>query len=300
MRNGTKTSGLVAIAALTSVGIAAPAFAADSISVGVPAKTLANKLTADTNVSSAPIPVSLNAGQYTVVMGSLDDAHPNQVDQPNERWYAVFYGANGAIVGTTSTTPDLALADISREWDAAPLSLTANATSVVYFHAPGTGTDSVYPNVLRLTPFVVGPTVPETTTTTTIATPVTTTPVATVPETVPETTTPVAPAEPTAYIPVVAVTPTTNTTAAAATAAPAPAPTPAPATTVAPAPVTSAPVVEVKGLQISNVAPVASAPTATPEIAFTGTTSKPLLATALGFVGLGSALLFALRRRNVQ
>jgi hypothetical protein len=135
MRIGTKTSGLAAAAALISVGIAAPAFAADSISVAVPAKTLANKLTADTNVSSDPIAVSVSAGQYSVVMGSLDDVHPNQVEQPNERWYAVFYGADGAVVGTTSTTPDLALADISREWDAAPLSLTANATSVVYFHA---------------------------------------------------------------------------------------------------------------------------------------------------------------------
>jgi hypothetical protein len=288
MRIGTKTSGLAAAAAFISVGIAAPAFAADSISVGVPAKTLANKLTADTNISSDPIAVSVSAGQYSVVMGSLDDAHPNQVDQPNERWYAVFYGADGAVVGTTSTTPDLALADISREWDGAPLSLSANATSVVYFHAPGTGTDSVYANVLRLTPFVVGPTVPETTTTTTIAAATTTTTTATAPET----TTPVAPAEPTAYIPVVAVVPDTTTTTKA--------PAPAPATTVAPAPVTSAPIVEVKGLQISNAAPVASAPTAAPEIAFTGTTSKPLLATALGFVGLGSALLFALRRRNVQ
>jgi hypothetical protein len=299
MRIGTKTSGLAAAAALISVGIAAPAFAADSISVAVPAKTLANKLTADTNVSSDPIAVSVSAGQYSVVMGSLDDVHPNQVEQPNERWYAVFYGADGAVVGTTSTTPDLALADISREWDAAPLSLTANATSVVYFHAPGTGTDSVYANVLRLTPFVVGPTVPETTTTTTTTLPTrtdatgSTATVEVISKTTPEPT-PEVPAEPTAYIPVVAVVPNTTTTTAP------PAPAPAPATTVAPAPVTSAPVVEVKGLQISNAAPAASAPTATPEIAFTGTTSKPLLATALGFVGLGSALLFALRRRNVQ
>ncbi len=285
MRISTKTSGIAAATAILSVGLMGPASADGSISVGVPVQTVDNKLTADSHPASAPVAVLIPAGQYSVIQGSRDDAHPNQADQPNERWYAVFYDADGAPVGTTGITPDLALADISREWDGAPLSLTADATTVVYFHAPGEGPDSIYPNLLKLTPIVVSPTIPTTTTT--------------IPETTTETTPPVVSTEPPKpepkpYVPVVIVAadaPLAPTTAA---------PTTIPPVTSATSTVVTTPSVQVKGLQIENTVPTTAAPAAiaaTPEIAFTGKPSKSLFVSALGLVGLGSWIMLSLRRK---
>jgi hypothetical protein len=285
MRISTKASGIAGATAIITVGLMGPASAASSISVDVPVQVVANKLTADSHPASAPITVSIPAGQYSVIQGSKDDAHPNQVDQPNERWYAVFYDANGAIIGTTSTTPDLALADVSREWDGEPISITANATTVVYFHSPGKEADSIYPNLLKLTPIVVSPTLPTTTTTTTTIPEVTTAP----PTTEPPKVTP----EPKPYVPVIVVA------ADVPVASTAPSTTAATTTTAAPT-VVAAPSVQVKGLQIENTVPTTAAPaavSAAPEIAFTGKPSKSLFVTALGLLGLGSWVMLSLRRK---
>jgi hypothetical protein len=285
MRVSSKVSGIAAATAIITVGLIGPASAQSTISVDTPAKILANKLTADSNKSSKPVSVSVPAGMYSLIQGSLDDAHPNQAEQPNERWYAVFYGADGAIVGTTSTTPDLALADISREWDGEPITLSADATTVVYFHSPGPGSDSIYPNVLKLTRIVVSPTVPTTTTPETTLPPTTTT-VAPTPTTAPA---------PQLIVPIVAVLPdVTTTTTAPAAPAPAAAPTTVPS-------VSTVAAVQVLGLQVENTSPATvPAPAATPEIAFTGSPSKPLFATAMGLVTLGSLMLLALRRHAIK
>jgi hypothetical protein len=152
MQITTKLGASASTAMALAIGFSTTA-QASPLSIPVPPKTLNYKLTTVSHPKSDPIVVSIPAGTYDVTQGSFDDAHPNQVEQLNERWYAVFYDAAGAPVSTTSTTPDLLLADVSKTWTSDPIVLTGNATSVVYFHAPGgEGPDSVYPNLLTLSP----------------------------------------------------------------------------------------------------------------------------------------------------
>jgi hypothetical protein len=126
-----------------------------SLSVEVPPQSVDYKLTTIVHPTSDSIAVSIPAGRYTSVVGSFDDVHPYQDDQPNESWFAVFYGADGAMVATTTPTPDLLSTDVSQVWAGGPIVFTSDATSVVYTHAPGgIGPDSIYPNCLKLTPLV--------------------------------------------------------------------------------------------------------------------------------------------------
>jgi hypothetical protein len=122
------------------------------IAVPVPSRVVAEKLTPVSHPASTPIPVSIPAGTYSVQVGSADDAHPMQEDQPNERWYAQFYDSDGNLAGTTASTPDLPLTDTEKTWDGGTVVLSANATSVVYRHVGGSaGPDSIYPSQLKLT-----------------------------------------------------------------------------------------------------------------------------------------------------
>ena len=279
-----------------------------SISVPVPTQTLGNKLTTVSRPSSAPIPVSVAAGSYTVVQGSRDDAHPLQEDQTNERWFAVFYDGAGNVVGTTATTPDLPRADVTGEWSGGTITLTANATSVVYFHAPGgEGPDSVYPNLLRLTPTGNYPPTPKPQD----PKPEDPKPGGPKPEgpkpdapkpdaPKPDAPKPVVESEAVAVAPIVAVAPANpgalSPVVIAPTSSPAPSAPSAPAVT---APPTTTPQVEVKGIQVANVAP-AAAPVETAEVAFTGSESLTMVALSAVLIALGSlALSVANRRRRV-
>ena len=277
-----------------------------SISVPVPIQTLGNKLTTVSRPSSAPIPLSVPAGSYTVVQGSRDDAHPLQEDQTNERWYAVFYDGAGNVVETTATTPDLPRADVTGEWSGGTITLTANATSVVYFHAPGgEGPDSVYPNLLRLTPTGNYPPTPKPENPKPEGpkpegpkpdTPTPDTPTPDVPK--PDTPKPVPESQAVAVAPIVAVAPANAGAPSPVVSAPASSPAAsaaaAPAVTAAP---TTTPQVEVKGIQVANVAP-AAAPVETAEIAFTGSESLTMIALSAVLIGLGSLALFAANRRR--
>jgi hypothetical protein len=128
---------------------------AGSLLVDVPPQTVDFKLTTVAHPISDPINVSVPAGRYASIQGSFDDAHPNQEDQPNEAWFAVFYSTDGLAVATTTPTPDLPSSDVRQLWVGTPIVFTADAASVVYYHAPGgEGPDSVYPNCLKLTPLV--------------------------------------------------------------------------------------------------------------------------------------------------
>lgn len=268
----------------------------------VPAKTVDQKLTTISRPQSDPIAVSIPAGSYTVVQGSFDDAHPTQEEQPNERWYAVFYGTGGAIVGTTATTPDLPLADRTMEWTGGTLVLTGNAVSVVYFHAPGgEGPDSIYPNLLLLTPGGSYPPKPA---------PEQPKPDNPKPESPksdgPKATEPNAadpqskpPAAESAAASVVPVVVPVQVVAAPATSPVAAAPEPTVASTTIGAlasPVAEPPrSVEVKGIQVENTAPAAAAASA--EIAFTGIQSTAMI-TASGLLILLGGLLMAFARRR--
>ncbi len=273
-----------------------------SISVPVPTQTLGNKLTTVSRPSSAPIPASVAAGSYTVVQGSRDDAHPLQEDQTNERWFAVFYDGAGNVVGTTATTPDLPRADVTGEWSGGTITLTANATSVVYFHAPGgEGPDSVYPNLLRLTPTGNYPPTPKPED----PKPEDPKPDAPKPDAPkpdapkPDAPKPVVESEAVAVAPIVAVAPANaGASSPIASAAPTSSPAASTATAVTAAPTTT-PQVEVKGIQVANVAP-AAAPVETAEVAFTGSESLTMIALSAVLIALGSlALSVANRRRRV-
>jgi hypothetical protein len=143
--------------------VGSPSCAADSLSVfvEVPPQSVDYKLTTIAHPASDPIAAPIPAGRYSLTQGSFDDVHPDQYDQPNEAWYAVFHAADGTVIGTTSLTPDLLSTDVTQAWAGETLQLAGNATSVVYHHAPGgEGPDSVYPNCLKLTP-IVSPKEPE-------------------------------------------------------------------------------------------------------------------------------------------
>jgi hypothetical protein len=121
------------------------------LNIAVPAQNLNTKLTTISNPASKPISINIKAGTYNVTQGSIDTSHPTQEDQPNERWYAVFYAADNTVVGTTPTTPDLATNTTTQQWNTGKITLTANATTIIYYHAPGTqGTNSIHPNLLNL------------------------------------------------------------------------------------------------------------------------------------------------------
>jgi hypothetical protein len=252
------------------------------ISVPVPAQMVDNKLTTVSHPVSDPVSVSIPAGSYSVEQGSLDDAHPFQEDQLAERWYAVFTGPSG-VVGTTSTTPDLATADTSKVWASDNLDLTAPATSVTYHHAPGgDGPDSIYPNLLRLT--LIKPVDPTTTTTPT-----------TIPVTVATTVKPDIPKPPVtgeqvqSIVPVVVgpdqVVPTTTTTAVPTSTG---------------VPTTVAPKVEIKGIQVEELPVPTTAPSIAPEIALTGSTTSATLFAGILLATFGSFVVTAFGRRRVK
>jgi hypothetical protein len=251
-----------------------------AISVPVPSQSLENKLTTLSHPVSDPIVVSIPAGNYTIEQGSTDDAHPFQEDQFIERWYAVFSGPSG-VVGTTSTTPDLATADVSKTWAGEVLVLSGPATSVVYKHAPGgEGPDSVYPSLLRLTPIKPKDPDPTTTTTTTTTTAVP----------LPKPDPPKQTGEQVQMIvPIVAVAPDTTSTAPSTTAPPTTAPPTAP------------PKVEIKGIQVedSPVIPTTVAPTVAPPIALTGSTTNATLFAGIVMVTLGAFVVTACGRRRL-
>jgi hypothetical protein len=252
------------------------------------------KLTSVSHPSSGFFSVNVPAGPYTVVQGSIDPSHPNQEDQPNERWYAVFYAANGSAVGTTAITPDLALADVSKTWPATAIVLTGNAKSVKYFHAGGSpGPDSIYPSLLQLSPSGKYPPEPcddgdkdkdkdkdkekdkkdkpgDGGTKDVVTDPI-------------RVDTPRSVA-----VPVVVVLAAVESAPIPVAAAPAPA-----AATPAPAPR-----VEVQGIQIENAAPAAVANVAAAEVAFTGAQSLMMAAAALGMIGVGAVALGAARKRK--
>lgn len=260
-----------------------PCLVPGAISAPFPAQVLENKLTTISHPASERFAIMVPAGKYSIEQGSLDDAHPLQEDQPLERWYAVFFGPDG-VVGTTSTTPDLATSDVSKVWRGDDLVLVGPATSVVYYHAPdGEGPDSIYPNLLRLTPVAV----PETTTTTapptTTTIPLTSTTQATTPPTTPPTT-----PSTTLVITPVAVLPdqpqTTATTSPLTTAAS----TTTPPTTVA---------VEIKGIEVAE-SPTTIAPAVSPEIAFTGSNPRAALFAGIVLTTLGAFLVLVVRRRR--
>jgi hypothetical protein len=259
------------------------------MAVAVPAQILDNKLTTISHPTSDPIPVSIPPGNYAIEQGSYDDAHPLQEDQPMERWFAVFSGPSG-VVGTTSTTPDLATADTRKSWAGDSLVLTAAATSVTYYHpVGGDGPDSVYPDLLRLTP--IKPTDPDPTTT--LPAPTTLPPPTSPATTSPATTSPATTSPAKLAIPVVqVVTPVAVgpdlivTTTAPVTTAPT---TTAPTTT---APTTTAPPkVEVQGIEVEQV---------DPDIALTGSTTAPLLYAAIVFMTVGAVAVIAVGRRRAR
>jgi hypothetical protein len=271
----------------------------DSISVPVPPQIVDEKLTTISHPKSAPIAVSIPAGAYSTIQGSYDDAHPLQEDQPNERWYAVFYGADGAAVGTTSTTPDLALADKRRQWDGEPITLTANATSVVYFHAPGgVGPDSIYPDLLTLKPIGTYPPKPL---------------VKPDPQPKPEpkvepkpepkpvtkdappakTTTESAPVVVAVVAPVVPV----PSAPSPATSSP---PSSSAVSAVAAASSPASPAVEVKGIQVENAAPAVAAATPAAEVAFTGLETTLMASFSVALIGFGALMLLFARKRHAR
>jgi hypothetical protein len=269
-----------------------------SIDVPVPTQSVANKLTTVSHPASAPVPVSIPAGSYDVVQGSLDDAHPTQGEQFNERWYAVFYGSGGAVVGTTATTPDLALADITNQWPAGVVVLTANATSVVYFHAPGgEGPDSIYPNLLRLTPSGTYPPAPK-------PNPDTPKPKAPKPET-PKSEEPIVdkpkaetkPEAPKRVTELDVVSPQViPVTPSSAEDRPSPSPKGSVASTEnASSTFKTTPQVEVKGIQVENAAPAAAA--VVDQVAFTGSESRTMISGSVLLIALGALALIAGRRR---
>jgi hypothetical protein len=290
----------------------------DPIVVPLPAQTLGEKLTTLSHPASLPVAVSVPAGVYSVAQGSFDDAHPLQEDQPNERWFAEFYDVNGTSIGTTATTPDLGLANAAERWSNGSVVLLANATSVVFRHAPGgDGPDSVYPNLLELTPggqYPPKPPCPSPPTKSTIttlvpvkgpplpngATPVEATPVfgdgpavgggagdRSTP--VPVTPGTVRLSEP--ISPPVAVVPVT--TAAGSYVA----------STTSSVPLVDSSVntvqkVEVLGVEIENASPavVLAAPTA--QVAFTGAQSIAMVLASLAMIGAGAAALLVARKHR--
>ncbi len=260
-----------------------PCLVPGAISAPVPAQVLENKLTTISHPASERFAITVPAGKYSIEQGSLDDAHPLQEDQPLERWYAVFFGPDG-VVGTTSTTPDLATSDVHKVWRGDDLVLVGPATAVVYYHAPeGEGPDSVYPNLLRLTPVAA----PETTTTTapptTTTIPLTSTTQATTPPTT-VTTTP----STTLVITPVAVLPDQPQTTTPSSPPTTAASTTTPPTTVA---------VEIKGIEVSEP-PTTIAPAVGPEIAFTGSNTRSALFAGIVLTTLGAFLVLVVRRRS--
>jgi hypothetical protein len=247
--------------------------------------------------TSGPYAVNIPAGSYTTNLQSYDNTHPGSSAQPNEKWYAVFNGASG-VVGTSSTTPDLADGITSANWPGGDLVLSGNATSVTYYHAMPTDSspNSIFPSCVGLTlkaPYPIRPTVPAPDTT---AAPVTTVAVV-VPEVTVATT---APAKVDEKVAVKAPDTLGPIAAPAATAAAAPSPTAAPA--AAPAPI-AAPATTAAPTTVAATVKVLSEAVAAPEensefVAFTGAESTSMAAAAAGLFGLGAMLLVATRRRR--
>jgi LPXTG-motif cell wall-anchored protein len=285
---------------------------ASTLTVPVPPKNVNHKLTTVAHPKSNAISVSIPAGAYDVTQGSFDDAHPNQEEQLNERWYAVFYSDAGDPVATTATTPDLLLADVNKSWSTSTIVLTANAVSVVYFHAPGgEGPDSIYPDLLTLAPVVQYPPAPPkhrdgagsagsgssggsrekgTTTTTTPA----------VPEQPARSEAAPVPGDP-APIPI-AVEPAVRATPEMVgpvkePSPPASIPRPSSPTTTTTTTTTTRLGVEVKGIQLENtVAPAFE----TTEVAFTGSESSLMALIAAGLITVGAFALVVARKRRLQ
>ncbi len=262
------------------------------ISVAVPPQTLDEKLTVVSHPASGLIATSVPAGNYNVVQGSRDDAHPQIPDQLNERWYAVFYNAGGGAVGTTAATGDLPNNLITGSWSGTTVLLTGNAASVRYFHAGGSeGPDSIYPDQLMLTPTGQYPPVPcdpkpED--------PKPQDPKPQPPKPQPETPKPEVKVE----APAPAAAPVVAVSAAVAAAPAAAAPAAAPAAAAPAAAPAAVPQVEVKGLQVENAAPAVVANVAAAEVAFTGAQSSAMVIAAAGMIGLGALALTAARKRK--
>ncbi len=156
----------------TSDPAAAPPYLRDPAFPGSPYK----------EPSTPKVAVSIASGTYLVTAGSEDDTHASgpsfePEDEQNERWYAVFFAADGTtVVGTTSLTPDLAWNSLSATFVLADLVLTGPAAFVQYFHPTGGATrGSVAVSCLGLSPAGYPPKpggTTETTTTTTTTTPI--------------------------------------------------------------------------------------------------------------------------------
>jgi hypothetical protein len=272
------------------------------IVVALPPQTLSEKLTTISHPSSTPISVSVPAGPYSVVQGSKDDAHPLQEDQPNERWFAVFYAADRSVVGTTATTEDLPPSSVTAEWVSGTIVLTGNATSVVYRHAPGgDGPDSIYPNLLQLTPGGQYPPRPPCIRRIEPVTPPTFTPSPPSPLSVNAPEVPVrGPALPKTETPGAGVVTTpivviTSPPATADVVAPIPE-----TTSAGPAVPETKPLVEVQGVQVENAAIAGFAPIEETAVAFTGAQSTAMVAAALLLVVIGTFALLASRKQKLS
>jgi hypothetical protein len=217
--------------------------------------------------STAKLAVSIPAGTYLVNAGSEDDQHvagpgKEPEDELNERWYAVFYGADATtVVGQTPLTPDLPWADTWRTWMLADLTLTAPASFVQYFHPTGGVTrGSVAVSCLALSALAYPPTPNNGGS----GTP-TTTPPAPTPTPAPT------PAPPAPEVPVTSAPPANADGTPPSTTIPLAAPAHA-----------ASPTENVFGVAVS----------------FTGAQSTAMAAIAAGLVALGVVLVVAARRRR--